>query len=328
MGNELRCYGVWGGAALKSVVCIPTLNPGELAAKMAAALAEQTLPLDAVLILDSASTDGSLAAYGSIPNVTVVPIQRGDFDHAKTRNLAFSLVPADVYVFLTQDAIPVNRYALDSLVGALSDHPECGMVYGRQVPAASAGFLAQHARIFNYPLGSDVVLKGREDIPRLGLKAAFCSNSFAAYRREAMEQIGFFSVPTLFAEDSIAATRMFQRDWKIAYVPMAQVEHSHDYSALQDFRRYFDVGSFHQMNPWYMEFLGGAEGEGLRFVKSEYRFLSERRQPLPAFNTILRNAIRWLGYRMGRVYQYLPLFLRLKMTTNRAFWLANQGKRV
>ncbi len=73
----------------------------------------------------------------------------------------------------------------------------------------------------NYPAGEAVTIRSQDDVRRLGIKAAFCSNSFAAYRRSAMEQIGFFSVNTLFAEDSIAAAKLLQRGWSVGYVPQA-----------------------------------------------------------------------------------------------------------
>ncbi|BBI49658.1 hypothetical protein HORIV_20790 [Vreelandella olivaria] len=56
--------------------------------------------------------------------------------------------------------------------------------FGRQLPHPDASPIAAHARYFNYPDESRVVATA--DIPRLGIKTAFLSNSFAAYRREAL----------------------------------------------------------------------------------------------------------------------------------------------
>jgi len=270
-------------------------------------------------VLDSASTDGSVDLFKEI-SAKIILVNRADFDHGGTRNLAFQKSTADVCVFLTQDAIPTNSYAIENLVRALSENPSCALVYGRQAPAVGAGVFARHARLFNYPEGDGVVLKSQEDVPRLGIKAAFCSNSFAAYRRSAMEQIGFFSVNTLFAEDSIAAAKFLQLGWLIGYVPQAVVTHSHDYSLRQDFCRYFDVGAFHSMNQWYMDFLGKAEGEGKRFVRSEYSYLKQQGITLPLLRVIFRNGVRWLGYKVGRLHKFLPLALKLSLSPNKAFW--------
>lgn len=304
---------------LKVTICIPTLNPGELARHMVDALKQQTLHPQEVLVIDSASNDGSIQVFEEI-NATVITISRADFDHGRTRNIAFQKTVADIYVFLTQDAIPVDSNAIENLVLALNSNANCSLVYGRQVPSSAAGVFARHARLFNYPAGDGVILKSKEDVPRLGIKTAFCSNSFSAYRRLAMEQIGYFSVNTLFAEDSIAAASLLQKGWAIGYVPQAMVIHSHDYSLAQDFCRYFDVGAFHSMNRWYMDFLGRAEGEGKRFVRSEYNYLKQEGVSLPLLRVVFRNGIRWLGYKVGRLHNHLPLEMCRRISPNKAFW--------
>ncbi len=38
---------------------------------------------------------------------------------------------------------------------------------------------------------------------------------------------------------------------------------------VQEMKRYFDMGVFHASEPWIRQELGGAEGEGLKFVVSE-----------------------------------------------------------
>lgn len=306
----------------KITLCIPTLNPGKLAQKMVEALKAQTLQPDEILVIDSASTDGSIAIYNEL-GARIIAIERKDFDHGGTRNIAFERSVADIYVFLTQDAIPADTNALKNLVNALQANEQCGLVYGRQAPSPGAGVFARHARLYNYPAGERVVLKSAADVPRLGIKTAFCSDSFAAYRRSAMEQIGFFSSNTLFAEDSIAAAQLLQCGWQIGYVADAVVSHSHDYSLKQDFCRYFDVGAFHGMNGWYMAFLGKAEGEGMRFVRSEYEYLRKQGEVFATPKVVLRNAIRWLGYKIGRNYEHFPLRFKCAISTNKAFWIKN-----
>lgn len=303
----------------KVVLCIPTLNPGTLAMQMVESIKCQTLQPNETIVLDSASTDGSIDVFKEI-GAKIIPINRADFDHGGTRNLAFQKFKAEIYVFLTQDAIPTNFHTIENLVRALLENPKCALVYGRQVPSDRASVFARHARLFNYPAGDAVVIKSQEDVPRLGIKAAFCSNSFAAYRRSAMEQIGFFTVNTLFAEDSIAAAKLLQRGWLIGYVPHAVVTHSHNYTLNQDVCRYFDVGAFHSMNPWYVEFLGKAEGEGKRFVRSEYAYLKQECVTFPLLRVIFRNGVRWLGYKAGRLEKFLPLAIKRRLSPNKAFW--------
>lgn len=285
---------------------------------MTTALSAQSMQPDKYLIIDSESTDGSIKVFNDI-FATIVTVSRGDFDHGQTRNIAFTY-SAEFYIFLTQDCIPKDCFAIERILGSLRDNEQCGMAYGRQVPSNSANSFARHARLFNYPAGNQVVTKSKHDIQRLGIKTAFCSNSFSAYRYSAMRQINFFPDNTLFAEDSIAAATLLSKGWSIAYVPYALTEHSHNYTYIQEFSRYFDVGAFHRLNPWFISLLGNAVGEGKRFVKSEYFFLKSEGVNFPLPRVIIRNGIRWLGYKFGQKYKLFPKRVLKFFSMNKSFW--------
>jgi rhamnosyltransferase len=285
---------------------------------MTNALSAQSMQPDNYLIIDSESTDGSIKAFNDI-HATIRTVSRDDFDHGQTRNIAFSY-PADIYIFLTQDSIPEDCYAIERIVDSLRDNQHCGMAYGRQVPSGNANSFARHARLFNYPVGDQVVIKSKNDISRLGIKTAFCSNSFAAYRHSAMRQINFFPENTLFAEDSIAAANLLSKGWSIAYVPYSKTVHSHNYTFIQEFSRYFDVGAFHGLNPWFIAMLGSAGGEGRRFVKSEYFYLKSEGVTFPLTRVVIRNGIRWLGYKFGQRYKIFPKRLLKFVSMNKSFW--------
>ena len=300
-------------------LCIPTLNAGHYANDLVNAIESQSLKPDSILIVDSGSTDGSLALFKRL-NAKIISIPKADFDHGGTRNKAFQMFFSDYYIFLTQDAIPADQFAFKNLITPLADNQECGAVYGRQLPAKNATPFAEHARVFNYPPGDKPVYKGLNDISQLGIKTVFCSNSFAAYRREAMDQIGYFPEGTLFAEDSLAVARMIELGWLVGYCPSATVFHSHNYSFMQEFCRYFDVGAFHNLNPWLLEKYSSATGEGLKFIASEYDYLNKRNQRFIFLSVFAKNFVRYSAYRLGRIQNHIPYFFKTKMTTNKSFW--------
>ena len=72
----------------------------------------------------------------------------------------------------------------------------------------SAKPIGAHARLYNYSDRSHAV--SLADIPRYGIKTVFCSNSFAAYRREALAQAGGFPGGTIFGEDMLAVSRFIE----------------------------------------------------------------------------------------------------------------------
>ena len=229
-------------------------------------------------------------------NVQVRTIDSRDFNHGGTRQWGMELCPkADIYVFLTQDAILADEQSVENLVAAFND-TKVGCAYGRQLPHKNAGAFGTIARAFNYPPQSHIYRF--EDRKRHGIKTAFISNSFAAYRKEAMEQVHGFPNNTILGEDMCVAAKMLLHDWKVAYVADAAVYHSHDYTIIQEFKRYFDIGAFHAREPWIQQEFGKAEGEGKRFVMTELRYILQN-CPYRLFEMVLRDGMKFLGYRLG-----------------------------
>lgn len=298
------------------IACIvPTYNGRRDLGRLLDSLANQTAEFD-TFIVDSSSKDGTLElARERVSNVTVIPSV--EFNHGGTRQLMVDKNPDyDIYVYLTQDACLTDKSAIEKLVKPFAD-PEVGAVCGRQLPHLDATPLAQHARLFNYPEG--VQVKVMADAASLGIKTAFMSNSFAAYRGTALKAAGGFPAHVIFAEDMYLTAKMLMQGWKVAYAGDAQCRHSHNYSLTEEFKRYFDMGVFHAREPWIRENFGGAGGEGLRYVKSELSFLGLGRLYLwPA--AILHNAVKLAGYKLGQKDAHLPVSLKRKLGMYRRYW--------
>jgi len=268
------------------------------------------------LIIDSQSEDGTANLFAT-KGFKVYGITRQAFNHGATRQLAVDLCPkADILIFMTQDALLASSESLAKLVVPFKN-PKVGAAFGRQLPNEDANPIAAHARLFNYSPESRI--KGFDDIPALGIKTAFISNSFAAYRRSALEAIGGFPCRCIVSEDTYVAAKMILAGWKVAYCADATVYHSHNYSWRQEFQRYFDIGVFHSREPWVRTQFGGAEGEGRRFWKSEMKYLL-RHAPHLIPSAFLRTVIKYLGFRIGLVENWLPFILKRRFSMQTAFW--------
>ncbi|MHB8117027.1 MAG: glycosyltransferase [Acidithiobacillus ferrivorans] len=136
----------------------------------------------------------------------------------------------DMLVYMMQDGIQASPDGLENLVSAFSD-PEVGVAYGRQLPRDGASPVEAHTRLFNYLEQSNK--RTLADKSKLGIKAAFTSNSFAAYRTKAVFDVGGFPSKLILGEDMVVAARMLLAGWSVAYVADAQVYHSHGYTVLQ-----------------------------------------------------------------------------------------------
>jgi rhamnosyltransferase len=302
---------------MKIACIIPTLNGEKELTLLLDSLLTQTKIID-IYIVDSSSEDETIrVASERIGKENVVIISKADFDHGQTRQFMFDMYPGyDVYLYLTQDIILEDSKAIKKLVQYF-DEANVGAVFGRQLPHANATPFAKHARFFNYPESSRI--KSFDDIKTHGIKAAFLSNSFAAYRAECLRDIGGFPSNIIFAEDMYVAAKMILSGWRVAYAGDSTCLHSHNYSIAQEFARYFDMGVFHAHNPWIREKFGGAGGEGLRYVKSELKYLSLRYFYLWP-ESILRNGFKLLGYKLGFRENYFPCFIKKYLGLNKRYW--------
>lgn len=302
---------------MKVIVYIPTLNAGEKWPLVIEKLQNQTYPVNQRVIIDSGSNDGTLERIDS-EGFKIIKIDKRDFDHGGTRQMAVEKFPeADIYVFLTQDAILANEKAIENMVLAFESNPQLGMVYGRQLPHKGAKELESHARLFNYPPFTQT--RGLEDADKYGIKTISCSNSFAAYRRTAYHEAGGFPSGTILGEDVILAGKMLLKGWKKAYLADAQVYHSHDYTLNEEFKRYFDIGVFHATNLWIFEHFGRAESEGLKYLKSEVKY-SIKNNILVLPKAIFSIFAKWLGYKLGLHHHKLPHKVNQTFSMHRGYW--------
>lgn len=298
------------------IACIvPTYNGRGDLARLLDSLEKQSASFD-LFIVDSSSSDGTgELARSRVANVVTIPSSQ--FNHGGTRQMMVSHNPGyDIYVFLTQDAYLEDIDAIEHLVAPFKDD-KVGAVCGRQLPHQDASPLAEHARLFNYPATS--VVKSFDDASAMGIKTAFMSNSFAAYRGSALMEVGGFPEHVIFAEDMYVAAKMLLGGWRVAYAGNASCRHSHNYSLQDEFCRYFDMGVFHAREPWIRERFGGAGGEGLRYVKSELKFLGLSRIHLWP-SAIFRNASKLLAYKLGQKERGMSLAMKKKLGMYKGYW--------
>lgn len=278
-------------------VIIPIYHPDKKFIELLNMLKKQSIPDIPVLIIDSGSDkEWCKAAQGL--NWQLKDIDSKDFNHGGTRQMGIYMCPGkEIIVFLTQDAILADEYSIENLVRAFDDI-SVGCAYGRQLPHKDANVFASFARLHNYPAQSYV--RSYEDRNKYGMKTAFISNSFAAYRRTAMEKVGGFPSNVVLSEDMYVAAKMLMSGWKVAYVAEAKVYHSHNFTFRQEFKRYFDIGVFHAREKWIRHEFGEAESEGRHFIIKEFKYLIKH-NPLLLFSMVIRDCTKIFGYKLGLV---------------------------
>jgi rhamnosyltransferase len=298
-------------------VIIPTYKPGAEFEELLRRLSMQEYPVHRILVMNTEESFWPEGLGGRWPLLEVHHIRKKDFDHGATRAKAAGYSSAEVLVYMTQDALPADRQLIGSLVHALYAQPDLAAAYARQLPKDSCGYLERYTRAFNYPEQSSV--KRRSDLGRFGIKTYFCSNVCAAYRRDVFDRCGGFVDRAIFNEDMIYAGTLIQKGYGIAYVAEARVLHSHNYSALQQFHRNFDLGVSQAEHPEIFEGVP-SEGEGIALVKKTLLHLlrSGRIDLIPKL--IWQSGFKYLGYLAGRHYKKLPKKWILWCTMQPDYW--------
>ncbi|NLP16738.1 MAG: glycosyltransferase family 2 protein [Clostridiales bacterium] len=301
-------------------VIIPVYNPDNKLFQLLLRLEKQTIRPKNILIFQTVDASNEIEPIKIPENMSIslniYYVNKNDFDHGGTRRFGASQSKADILIYMTQDAIPADKYLIERLIQPYKDS-QVSATYGRQLANSKADIIERYTRQFNYPDESHT--KSIKDIETLGIKAFFCSNVCASYRRDIYEKLGGFVERTIFNEDMIMAYTMIKAGYKISYKADARVIHSHNYSYLQQFSRNFDLGVSHRQ---YADiFLGvSSESEGIRLVKDTLGYLMEQKEYLLIPDLIISSGFKYLGYKLGVNYDKLPKNMVLHCSMNKGYW--------
>ncbi len=285
----------------KVSIIIPTYNAASFLDELLASLMIQTAPPQEILVIDSSSTDETLQ-IASAPGIKTKKIEKSEFDHAGTRTLAAEIASGDYLIFLTQDALPADENSICNIIEPLTHDERIAAVGGKQIPDEKANLLARHSRFYNY--SDQPFSRSMNDAGKYGFRTFFLSNSFAAYRKDCLKEIGYFGNNVDFGEDAIAAAKLLLHGYCIGYAPSAKVIHSHNYTMRQELSRYFKIGTFHARNRRLFKRFGPSLSEGLKFIRSESKFILQNRSVMLFLFYPLRIVLRAVAYYLGKAQAF------------------------
>lgn len=281
---------------MKISLIIPTLNAqGEIGPLLDNLLVQSRVP-DQIIVVDSASDDGTVEEVAARSGVELIEIKRSDFNHGATRDMALKRSTGDIVCFMTQDAVPVNERYIENLIAPLLADERVAASSGRQLPKADARRYEQLVRGFNYTDKSNV--RSFDDIKRIGIKAYFATDVCSAYNRDLYLELGGFC-STDMNEDMYLAAKAINAGYKVAYAADAEVYHSHNLSPKQQYARNFAIGRFLERNKDLLA-CESEVGEGKRLASNIAKTLVHERNftELVAFGADC--VARFLGNRKGR----------------------------
>lgn len=301
---------------LRVDILIPVYKPDEKLENILKKLQEQTYPIQKIILINTEEQYFPKELLSKFNNIEVHHVKKAEFDHGGSRDLGMHYSKADVVVCMTQDALPANAYLIENLLEAFKDD-KVWAAYARQLPYENCREIEKYTRSFNYPEESRI--KSKADLSKLGIKTFFCSNVCAAWKRDIYMELGGFVKKTIFNEDMIFAGKLIQNGGKIAYCAKAEVIHSHNYTAMQQFHRNFDLAVSQKMHPEIFEGIR-SESEGICLVKKSFQYCLKVKKPWLMVQVVTQSAGKFLGYKMGQNYKKLPTKVILWCTMNPSFW--------
>jgi glycosyltransferase involved in cell wall biosynthesis len=208
-----------------TALIIRCFNEEEHIGRLLTGAMRQTRPPDEIIVVDSGSTDATLAIAAAF-DVTILEISPDEFSFGRALNLGLAAADGhEICVFASAHVYPVYDTWLDHLVTAF-DRPGVALAYGRQQTPAHGRYSESRLLGHWFPPTSSP----RQNHP-------FCNNANAAVRRDVWEELPYDEELTGL-EDLDWAKRAMARGMSVSYVAEAPVVHIHNESFAQIVNRY------------------------------------------------------------------------------------------
>jgi rhamnosyltransferase len=226
-----------GRGGLRCSIVVRAYNEERHIGRLLEGILRQTVQEIEVVVVDSGSTDATLAIASRYP-VRIVTIAPEEFTFGRSLNKGCSQALADLIVIASAHVFPVYPDWLERLLAPFEE-PQVGLTYGSQrgIPGSRYSERQQLAKMFP---GESVA---RQDHP-------LCNNANAAIRRELWLRRPYDETLSGL-EDLEWATWLMQQGYGISYVAEAEVVHVHHETAHQLYNRYKrEAMALRRIQPW------------------------------------------------------------------------------
>ncbi len=208
----------------KASIVIRCFNEEQNLGRLLNGIAQQTMRDVEILIVDSGSTDGTLAVARRYP-VRILLISPEEFSFGRSLNMGCAAATSDLIVAASAHTYPVYDDWLEQLLRPFQN-PQVALVYGRQSGDDGAKYAERQVFARWFPPDSNP----HQTYP-------FCNNANAAIRRSLWLQFPYNEDLTGL-EDLEWAKRMLERGYRLAYAADAEIVHVHRETWSQVFKRY------------------------------------------------------------------------------------------
>ena len=299
---------------MRVAIVIPVLNAEGYVPDLFEAFRNQNPSRpNAIILVDSQSTDATVSRAANYENARVIPID--DFSHGRSRNMGAQVSDADIIVFLSQDALPDGESWLSELVKPFEDD-RVAAAYSRQIPRDDASPMERFFIQTRFPDGAPLRReKGAK--ASLCLEDVFFSNVSAAVRRDLLLKYPFDET-LIMSEDQQLSRDLIEAGYTVVYQPGSRVIHSHRYRLKDVFQRYFDsVYSLTLIFPKHG--LGTSISMGFRYLWTETVYVAQTK-PLWLPYYFLYTLAKTSGTIASHFAERMPRWLLRRVSLHAYHW--------
>jgi len=224
-------------AAVSVTAIVAVHNGAPTIAACLDAIVTQSHPVASILVIDDASTDGTveLVRGRGDPRIELIALAR-NVGPAEARNLALGKVRTDCFWIVDADCVP-RPDCLAILGAALTTDPAIGIVGGpnpqnpRTVTYAAAAFDFSNRYLVD-PAARPT------DVP-------YVVGANMLVRRAVTDEIGAYDPSLRIAEDFDLCVRARQAGWRVIFEPKAVSEHRHPRTSVGNYLQYqYKIGRY------------------------------------------------------------------------------------
>ncbi|MBQ5475347.1 MAG: glycosyltransferase [Lachnospiraceae bacterium] len=279
-------------------VIIPTYKPDKTFISLVKKLAEQHDKPNKIIVINTDKEYLDEDKYKDLfENIEFHHIEKETFNHGLTRNEGTKYSDARYILFMTQDAVPADNYLITELLRPFKNDSGVKLSYARQLPKKHCNYVERYTRRFNYPV--EDIVKTKDSLKSMGIKAIFCSDVCAMYDREYFLENGGFE-KTDFNEDQLFAYKLLMNGDTLYYASAARVFHSHNYSYIQQYKRNFQIGRTQKERAEIYDSIS-SESEGIKMVKAALSHMIRHNRWYMIPDLILCSGFKFIGFKMGQL---------------------------
>lgn len=201
---------------MRCSIIIRAYNEAKHIGKLLVGLSNQSLMPHEVILVDSGSTDDTVAIAREF-GVKVVSIDKRAFTFGRALNMGCAVASGEILVFVSAHVYPKHRHWLTDLVEPFSE-PNVVLSYGKQ-----------RGNELNHYSEHQIFAKWFPNDSAMPQRSYFCNNANTAIRRTEWEKRPYDEVLTGLEDLDWAKKAQAEGGW-IAYAAQAEIIHVHEES--------------------------------------------------------------------------------------------------